>query len=327
MACSEVGGTQFNNLILLIGTNPLPNFVVTEYFIKNNLSLKNIWLVYSEKINFQEGTYIYAENLSKSLKVRHPNNPVTFNYIPLSDISNANRISSQIKELLISKLDEKSTVHLNYTGGTKVMGTHVYLTIKLDTTKRLEKSFSYLDSRSFRIVYDKNDVVTKDLREEVSLTFDELIKLHGFERKNKDSDVDFSKAIDEFQKLIKNKTLARYYDKNGGYNRTMFEVRDNNNRLKLADKLREVDQNKINKFNPNEEFRNILLALPDDYKMYKENKFIENSKFTKTIKFLDGVWLEEYIYRILKENINGTNIEILKNWEIKKRRMESMFST
>jgi len=42
---------NFNKLILLIGINPLPDFVVAEYFLRNNPSLKEIILLYSEEKN------------------------------------------------------------------------------------------------------------------------------------------------------------------------------------------------------------------------------------------------------------------------------------
>lgn len=40
---------KFEHLILLIGTNPLPNFVVAEYFLRENSNLKNLYLIYSEE--------------------------------------------------------------------------------------------------------------------------------------------------------------------------------------------------------------------------------------------------------------------------------------
>ena len=39
----------FKDLVLLIGTNPLPNFVVAEYFLGKNKNIKKIWLVHSEE--------------------------------------------------------------------------------------------------------------------------------------------------------------------------------------------------------------------------------------------------------------------------------------
>jgi hypothetical protein len=47
---------DFETLVLLIGTNPLPNLVVAEYFFKNNKNLKKIFLVHSKENIYQEAT-------------------------------------------------------------------------------------------------------------------------------------------------------------------------------------------------------------------------------------------------------------------------------
>lgn len=304
---------MFEHLILLIGTNPLPNFVAAEYFLENNPDLKKIWLVHSEKTNFQEGTYTYAENLVNALKLKNPHKSNLFNFIPLSDISNASKILSELRKFLISRLEENSGVHLNYTGGTKVMGTHGYRCLSLEEGKRLSKAFSYLDARTFRIIDDEIGCITKDLRSEISLTFGELIRLHGFERKNEDSDFPFSNAMVEFRDLIENGKLDMFLHKEGGYDRTIFEAK--NKKGELAERLEDIDQDDISQCSLNDVFQRILSTLPDEYKIFRKGI---GKKFKNAIKFLDGGWFEEYIYETLKNNFNDTNIEILKNWEIKK---------
>lgn len=312
---------QFENLILLIGTNPLPNFVVTEYFLQNNYNIKAIWLVHSEKTDSQEGTYHYAQKLVDVLKSRHSDKSISFNFIPLSDISNAKKILSDVRKLLISNLKENDTVHLNYTGGTKVMGTHVYLSLRQEENKRLAKSFSYLDARTFRIVDDEKDDITEDLRGKVSLAFNELIRLHGFERKNEDSNnSDFEKATLAFRELIKEGKLKDFFQPNGGYDRTMFESKDK--RGELAEKVEDINQERIDHFTPNDTFHRVISMLPDKYRIFDEHKRfrkdIDKKSFKKTLKYIDGGWFEEYIYTVLKENFTETNIEILKDWEIRK---------
>jgi hypothetical protein len=117
---------DFNKLILLVGTNPLPNFVVAEYFLKNNRSLNEIILLYSEENQYQRGTGEYAENLQKLLQDRHRNINLNFLPIHLSDISSAKEIERNLEERLASHLENSHSIHLNYTGGTKVMATHIY---------------------------------------------------------------------------------------------------------------------------------------------------------------------------------------------------------
>ncbi len=130
----------FTDLVLLIGTNPLPNYVVAEYFLKNNQELKNIWFVHSEEVARQIGTMTQAEQLEGVLKERHSDNG-KLNFplpkIALSNVSNAKEVFYDTNEKLIKKLPRYSSVHLNYTGGTKAMGTHVYRAIEQDNTKNL----------------------------------------------------------------------------------------------------------------------------------------------------------------------------------------------
>jgi len=59
---------DFEHLVLLMGTNPLPNYVVAEYFLTHNRKLENIWLVHSERFGRQEGTLTQAENLESILR-------------------------------------------------------------------------------------------------------------------------------------------------------------------------------------------------------------------------------------------------------------------
>ena len=50
--------TAFNHLILLIGTNPLPNFVVADYFLRHNPNIETVWLLHSEAKWYQLGQTI-----------------------------------------------------------------------------------------------------------------------------------------------------------------------------------------------------------------------------------------------------------------------------
>ena len=58
---------QEKNLLLLIGTSPIPNFVVSVYFIQN-FKFNKIFLIYSEETRFRKGTLNIAENIEKLLK-------------------------------------------------------------------------------------------------------------------------------------------------------------------------------------------------------------------------------------------------------------------
>ena len=73
---------DFTDLILLIGTNPLPNYVVSEYYMSNVRKLKNIWLVHSEDISFNgEGTLKQAEILQKVLQDEYKTRTIQISFL------------------------------------------------------------------------------------------------------------------------------------------------------------------------------------------------------------------------------------------------------
>lgn len=344
----------FKDLVLLIGTNPLPNFVVAEYFLKRNKNIEKIWLVHSEKVESysQAGTLELAKNLEKIIKARwegkHEKLQFPLEKISLSDVSSASKITANI-ENMITKLKENNSFHFNYTGGTKSMSTHSYWTLKM--VEDVEKSFSYLDGRNFRLILDESDkAIADDLREEVNITFKELIELHGFVRrntkKNKKGNKNASSENDEksilfpntlklFADIIEKDKLLEFYDKNNnGYNRKLFE----NKKEQLIDKkdiLEKNNKDKIDNFVPNEIFKQIINSMPEEYRLLNENYKFNwdvsssryNKKYYKSLKYIDGGWFEEYIAKILNDKFCNkeddeknfkANLKISTNWIIEK---------
>lgn len=134
-------------LILLIGTNPLPNYLVASYF----LSLKEgsvyvfdeIIPVYSTELGGQKETKPYWDALKIILEKDRPEIKITD--VALNNVSNKSLIEKDLqKSLLTSGLDKKE-IHLNYTGGTKTMAVHVY---NYFYSNYNEVEFSYLDIRN-----------------------------------------------------------------------------------------------------------------------------------------------------------------------------------
>ena len=340
---------QFTDLILLIGTNPLPNFVVAEYFLQNYPELKTIWLVHSEQNDDanQEGTLDQAENLQCLLQKKMANNnsdrTLAFAFVALSNVSRAKAIERDLNKKCLNELANRD-VHLNYTGGTKAMATHVYRF--LERHEGLQKqSFSYLDAREFKILFDDDRIRdSHDLRKHVSLTFEEMITLHGFERKNTGfqnlaegkrgrmitlhgferkntpAPAPFAAALTAFSQIIQSGKLAEYFDRQkGGYNRKFFEEKDRPG--KLATTINQVDWTRLQTLRPNPSFTSVLNALPVDYQIFQNGKFsangLENNCCKKLIRFLDGLLLEEYVCSVLRGAFPPNEMEIDTNWEIK----------
>jgi len=316
---------DFKHLILLVGTNPLPSYIVADYYLHKNPYIEEIWLVHSEKTNFQDGTYVYAENLKKAIEknlIIGRSSPVSFSFVPLSNVSNAKEISRDIYKLLIQNLSEDSSVHLNYTGGTKVMGTHIYLTLE-KALKILKKSYSYLDARTFSIIDDAEGCITSDLRDSVKLAFKDLIYMHEFERKNIDSSNDFGLVTEKFRKIIGAGCLQEYFNAGAGYDRTLFE--NMHKKGELAEKVKQINRVKIEAYKPNQVFKGILDSFPPGCNLINDICTINDSNFKRAVRFLDGEWFERFIYCLLKEKLNMPNAEILFDWKIKKKNWKTDF--
>ena len=204
--------TQFTHLVLLIGTNPLPNFVVADFFLHSGIPLERIWLVYSEKNDYQAGTFSQAENLERLLSSKWKGKAPTLKFplkkISLADVGDGKMIRMNIREKMIQseKWPNDVNFHLNYTGGTKVMATHVYLQLQKNCP-RGKHPFSYLDANNFRLLLDGKGLFplpgAADLRTKVFLSFADLIRLHGFSRTNQGNSDDSSiQDTENFNKLI-----------------------------------------------------------------------------------------------------------------------------
>jgi hypothetical protein len=314
----------FERLILLIGTNPLPNFVIAEYFLRNSDSLREIVLIYSEKTIYQRGTKFYAESLQRLLESHHKDKGLKFFLILLSNISSAEEIERNLNKSFLN-LDVNKSVHLNYTGGTKVMGIHVYrwLNNKVDS-KDIGTSFSYLDARTFQIMNDEYGSVTGDLRKEVKLNIQELISLHGFERKNNQSNLFniFEAAIKGFKNLIDNDNLKKYFYE---YKRDLFLDKRPDKKSLVEQKTYIRDE--LRSYVAKGVLLEIVKLMQAEYRIFDDKgAFVEpksNNYLKETVRFLDGTWLELYVYNILKNNLADQNILIDINWEIKKSEWRS----
>jgi hypothetical protein len=312
---------KFDHLVLLIGTNPLPNFIAADFFLKQNQNIKKICLIHSEKKKFQSGTNKEADNLEKLLKEKHQDyDSLEFplEKIAISDVSNAKIIRSDIEQKMLPKLKGAKGIHLNYTGGTKSMSTHVYWILR--ETEKAKTDFSYLDARSFRLISDEKGVIESDLRKKITLSFDEMIRLHGFKRKNKANDFLFPEALKVFQRLIESDQLHKYFGENG-YNREYF-LDDKGNLAETIKKLSGSNKDRLKGHKPKQELSAIISAMPEEYRLFdREGNFndqVSNKNFERSVKFLDGNWLENHVTDSLKAAIMECPISIEQNWVIKK---------
>lgn len=328
-----------NHLILLIGTNPLPNFVVNQHFLKHHPTIEHLWLIHSEQRGEQRGTKELAESILKVLSETGMLSAVSIHYVSLEDVSSAVHIAHNIKKKLVDKLDGDALVHLNYTGGTKAMSVHVYRALEAAFGDRC--TFSYLDSREYILRGDDGARLTGDLRESISLSLDHLIKLHGYEKKKEEDNPDWPEVVDKFKLLIAQGKLDDYLTWAKGFLRSSYY---DNKRKFIERKNKFITHNQIDKdprifknsFSKNtpDHVLDLLKLIPSensllnrDGSVWIPDESVTNPVYKRRLEpairhFLDGKWLEAYVGRVVEEQItadatlSGKNIKLELNWKV-----------
>lgn len=147
------------HLFLLIGTNPLPNYVAAKLMLKEG---GHLYL-----INTKETSQI-ADRLINILKTDR------FTKIQVNE-SAGEDILSRVADY--TKGIEK--VGLNYTGGTKTMAVHAYKAVEKYCPDAV---FSYLDARTLSMVVERRDqpCLLVPVALEIKPTIKILLGLHGY---------------------------------------------------------------------------------------------------------------------------------------------------
>lgn len=179
-----------DHLFLLIGSNPLPNYVslrlqaavgATIYFIHSNR------------------TKAIAERLQETLKVSVPDRKLLFSFVEVKE-SDADNIYRTVYEK--AKPIMSDNVCLNYTGGKKVMAVQAHRAIR-DACGENHPFFSYLDSSSLSLLFDGRKGVPQqcyNVRDALQVKLkEEILALHGVALKR---DPAFAPKLPHLARLI-----------------------------------------------------------------------------------------------------------------------------
>ncbi len=304
---------NFTDLVLLMGTNPLPNYVVGKYFISTNKKLKRIWVVHTSQ------TRDFALNLKKQFGDKCKNN-----LIQLNEESDPKQIATDLEDKLFPELKDKD-VHLNYTGGTKVMSVHAYKTMFSELKGKV--SFSYLDARHFKLLDDENGVVQADLRnlKEVSPSSEVILELHGYE-KLRDKKIYYQRAIQNLQTIIQDGELDMIVksfeiNPNGGI---PLDYLYKGNDL-IYDKKQLIQKVGNNIVSVNNIVTKFVQGNPILESIFKNQAYIpanfpegeDSWKVKLIVEFLAFAWLEQYVEFCLKNDQDIKNkCKTELNWDI-----------
>lgn len=160
-----------DHLFLLVGTNPLPNWVAAKLLTKPG---GRVHLVYTN------GVMTQMEQLKKILEGDEQAG-ITVSHFPTVE-ANETKIFEDVRGQATTLMQAgKGRVGLNYTGGTKMMSVHAHRALKLvfkDST--LPPILSYLDARTLKLKFDSPDNVEHDisLAPEAQISLETLLRLH-----------------------------------------------------------------------------------------------------------------------------------------------------
>ena len=144
------------NLVLTVGTNPLPVFAAARYLRDRFGSSSRVTYIHSEQTKKEAGQIESVLQAGGEYECVHPFDP--------------RQCEQDLRERLAA---ETGDVHLHYTGGTKCMGVETALYL----SKHCNVELSYLDAS--RQSLNRGDETVDDLRRHVTLGLTELAALHG----------------------------------------------------------------------------------------------------------------------------------------------------
>jgi len=187
---------QTDHLFLLVGTNPLPNWVAVRLLVNPD---GVVWLLYSDGAGKEPSTQATAVRLKAALGAT--NSSLTIWLEPIASSDNI-KIADRVKEIFGREKTAPTSsqrVGLNYTGGTKPMSIHVHRTLETMLAKKEFQYpvFSYLDPRHLAMRFDGRETqrseaiaILKDpaIRRRIEIELDHLADLHGYKRQQPQND-------------------------------------------------------------------------------------------------------------------------------------------
>ncbi|TZE82171.1 DUF1887 family protein [Calorimonas adulescens] len=262
-------------LMLLVGKNPLPNYVVAKLFEG-----------YAKKIVFvhSAGTAKYADNIKNLLESGFED----YEHREV-DVTNPEDIYSKIKSWLEEKkksgeIRSTSDINLNYTGGTKSMSINAYKALS-NVFKNGTINTSYLDARSLSLLC--NDVSTGCVRDKVPVSIEDIVKLHGLEYKSNPR-----------ERIINCELSSKLY------NMSLDPKKFDAFKQQISNELRK--ENDKTKWRPPSELKSKNVDINGkEHNIDQLRKEFGYNECEDVCKYLDGVWLEDYVLGLIDEIRKG----------------------
>ncbi|MEG4442302.1 DUF1887 domain-containing protein [Microcoleus sp. AT9_B5] len=318
MSTSEFDKYKVDHLFLLIGENPLPNYVAAMLLLNQGGTLYLVHTTHTEK---------QANRLQTILN----NEPIGLNKAELVSLDEYESDAFKIKKAMSSplkinngKIGLNGTIGLNYTGGTKAMAVHAYRTVF--SPDRPDTVFSYLDPRKLKMCIDSDNTPIEPIKvkpEVLPVKLAKIFQIHGLDLKAKPTQEaqlpDLAATLAEiFKEEDKAKHWFNWYCKvfceearrkrNGSWG----DWKSKSDLAGLSISLEKAPPEVITYL----KLKNLVIAENQLslQAVQQQGVFPEIKQFCK---YLDGLWLEHYVLQQVKNiatqhsiNDYGLNFEV-----------------
>lgn len=273
-----------DHLFLLVGGNPLPNWVVARLLLREN---GQIYLVHTTN------TYVIAQNLATRFIEHGYKQPI---YVDVKDGTDAREIYRTVASFVKSTRSDR--VGYNYTGGTKVMAVHGYRASEIEQSSvGPTPIFSYLDAQSMEMFFDgAYPSVPIGTDDSVQLTIKDLFDIHyakgwHWEVEPNRDPIGWQAAV-ELAKLHRSEADYRLW------RNQLKKLQNKSNEDLSVQKLKEWDDilKPLARAIANGSQVDMTLQEVCDLPMWPF------TKPTQLASWLEGKWLETYVLGLLKNN-------------------------
>jgi hypothetical protein len=269
---ADLDDYKADHLFMLVGTNPLPNYVATRLLADR---ASRIYLLYSRDTEQQR------QALERALRAQGYTQIIAMQPVKGSSAADIrNRITGVARGL-------KGTIGLHYTGGTKTMAVHSYRA--LERIERIQPVYySYLDANTLNLWIewaDQADGPPIAVRSALQVSIAEILDLHDRSslKQQMNTIVIWGAVVDALAEIHSDADEARQWREWCG------RLKDQQARLLIETMPPQVCE-ALQREYPGHSFITVGdIAKASPFKQFHQG----------VIKWFQGGWLEQYVFRQL----------------------------